>query len=125
MQSTRVWTVEDHLADLPDERVALSRQFEAAVRECGPVTLSPSKTTVTFRGTRRGFAGARPTVTGLRGYLDLMCSVTDDPRLFSNAPYTGRLFVHQFRLRSADGLDESFVALIREAFRVGQGDHLR
>lgn len=124
MEDPQVWTVDDHLRNQPEQNVALFRQFEAAVLACGPVTLAPSKTTVTFKGTRRGFAGARPTATGIRGYLDLMRSVTDDPRIISNAPYTRRLFVNHFRLRAADELDESFMSLIREAYRVGEGDHL-
>jgi hypothetical protein len=125
VEPARVWTVDDHLRGKPDEFVSLFRQFEAAVRECGPVTLSPAKTTVTFKGHRRGFAGARPTTTGLRGYLDLMRKVTDDARIISSAPYTSRLYVHQFRLKSASDFDENFVALICEAYRVGRGDHLQ
>ena len=34
--SARAWTVEDHLADKPDEIVALYRRFIALVDECGP-----------------------------------------------------------------------------------------
>lgn len=57
--TTEPWTVDDHLRDQPEQSVALFRRFEELVRECGPFEVSPSKTTVTFKGTRRGFAGVR------------------------------------------------------------------
>jgi hypothetical protein len=119
------WTVEDHLRDAPPASVELYRAVEAAIRACGPVTLSPSKTTITFKGTRRGFAGARPTRTGVRGYLDLTRSLAGDPRILSSTPYTGRLHVNQYRLTTPEELDETFTGWLREAYGVGQGDHLR
>ena len=125
MPDDRVWTVEDHLQGQDPRSVALFRAVERAIRACGPVEVSVSRTTITFRGTRRGFAGARPTRQGVRGYLDLTRPVEDDPRILSVAPYTQRLFVHQYRLTAPDQLDETFRALLREAWDVGQGAHLR
>ena len=52
----KVWTVEDHLRDASPEHVALYHAVAALIAEQGPVTLSVSKTTITFKGTRRGFA---------------------------------------------------------------------
>ena len=63
-------------------------------------------TAITFKGSRRGFAGVKPTSRGLDGYLDLQRRV-EDPRIRSSAPYTKRLFVHQFRVSTADQLDKS------------------
>jgi hypothetical protein len=40
------------------------------------------------------------------------------------APYTKRLFVHQFRIRTPEQLDEEFAGWVREAYVVGQGGHL-
>ena len=125
MATTRDWTVDDHLRDAPQQHVDLYRRFEAIIMACGPVTVSPSKTTIAFKGVRRGFAGARPTSRGLTGYLDLMRSAIDDPRIISSSPYTARLHVNQFRLSSPDQLDDAFTELIREAYEVGQGAHLR
>ena len=125
MTDHRVWTVEDHLRDQDPRSVALFRAVEEAIRACGPVEVSVSKTTVTFKGTRRGFAGARPTRQGVRGYLDLTRAVEDDPRILSVSPYTQRLFVHQYRLATPDDLDDTFRGLLREAWDVGQGAHLR
>ena len=56
--------MEDHLAGQPESSVALYRQFVRLVEACGPFSYAVSKTSITFKGTRRGFAGARPDATG-------------------------------------------------------------
>ena len=86
--------------------------------------MSPSKTTVTFEGRRRGFAGARPTDRGLRCYFDLEHPV-DDPRILRAVPYTKRLFTHHCDIGSEQEMDDTFVGWITEAYAVGQGEHLR
>lgn len=125
MTATSGWSVEDHLRGATPEHVALYRLFEALVFQCGPVRVSPSKTTITFKGERRGFAGARPTSRGLRGYLDLTRSAVADARIISSSPYTSRLHVNQYRIASLEELDDQFAELIAEAYLVGQGAHLR
>ena len=120
----RIWTVDDHLRGMPPEHVDLYRDVEEAIRACGPVELSVSKTTITFKGARRGFAGARPTVRGVQGYLDLMRPLEGDRRIRRSTPYTARLFVNQFRITSASELDDTFRGWIAEAYAVGQGAHL-
>jgi hypothetical protein len=117
------WTVEDHLAGKPESSVALYRQFVRLVEACGPFSYAVSKTSITFKGSRRGFAGARPDAIGVRGYLDLQRTV-EDPRITNVSPYTKRLFVHHFRIRSAEEMDEEFTGWVREAYAVGAGDHL-
>jgi hypothetical protein len=117
------WTVEDHLRAQPAASVDLFHAFVRLVEACGPFTYSPSKTTVTFKGTRRGFAGARPDARGLRGYLDLQRPVTD-PRITTVSPYTARLFVHHYRVGELSELDDEFAGWVREAYAVGGGAHL-
>ncbi len=117
------WTVEDHLRGKPPVSVALYLRFVQLVAACGPFTYAVAKTTITFKGSRRGFAGAKPTPRGLTGYLDLTRQVTD-PRIISSSPYTKRLFTHQVRLTRLEELDDDFAALIREAYAVGEGAHL-
>ena len=75
------------------------------------------------KGARRGFAGARPGNRALSGYLDLQRRV-DDPRITRSSPYTGRLYVHQFRIRALGELDDEFAGWIHEAYQVGNGAHL-
>jgi hypothetical protein len=118
------WTVERHLRGAPSEHVALYRVLEAVILSQGDVTMSVSKTTITFKGSRRGFAGARPTSKGVQGYLDLVRPLPLERRITRVSPYTKRLFVHQYVLRSTDDLDATFVGWVHEAFRVGEGDHL-
>jgi hypothetical protein len=103
--------------------VQLYERFVRLVEACGPFTYAVAKTTITFKGSRRGFAGARPTARGLVGYLDLQ-RVVDDPRIRRAAPYTKRLYVHHFQLTAADQLDDEFAGWVREAYQVGQGGHL-
>jgi Domain of unknown function (DUF5655) len=119
-----VWTVEDHLRDQPAASLELYHRFVDLVSACGPFTYAVSKTTITFKGSRRGFAGARPTKTGLAGYLDLQ-RVVQDRRFISVAPYTRRLYVHKMRILRPEDLDEDLAGWVREAYDVGQGAHVR
>jgi hypothetical protein len=119
----RTWTVEGHLTGQPADSVALYRRFVEMLEECGPFSYSVTKTTIMFKGGRRGFAGALPTRRGLSVYLDLQ-RVIEDRRVISVAPYTRRLFVHQIRLTTPDDLDQGFHGWVREAYAVGQGAHM-
>lgn len=121
--SDSTWTIDDHLAGKPDEFVALYHRFIDLAQGFGPFTYAVSKSMITLKGTRRGFAGARPDARGLRGYMDLQ-RVVEDPRFTSVSPYTKRLFVHAFRITGPEQLDEEFAGWLREAYDVGQGRHL-
>jgi hypothetical protein len=117
------WTVERHLSGRPPEIVALYHRFIELADACGPFTYSVMKSAITLKGARRGFAGARPGNRALSGYLDLQRRV-DDPRITRSSPYTGRLYVHQFRIRAPGELDDEFAGWIHEAYQVGNGAHL-
>jgi hypothetical protein len=117
------WTVEDHLRGKPASVVALYRRLVELVQACGPFEYAVSKTAITFKGSRRGFAGAKPTAHGLDGYLDLQRRV-EDPRIRRASPYTKRLVVHQFRVSAPEQLDAEFAGWVREAYQVGRGEHL-
>ena len=117
------WTVEDHLAGKPDDVVALYERFIGLVQECGPFSYRVTKTAITLKGSRRGFAGAKPTKRSLDGYLDLQRELRD-LRIKRASPYTKRLFVHQFRVTSLDQLDDEFAGWLGEAYDVGAGAHM-
>ncbi|QDZ15435.1 DUF5655 domain-containing protein [Humibacter ginsenosidimutans] len=121
--ATDIWTVERHLAGQPPESVALYRAFIELVESIGPFTYAVSKSTITLKGTRRGFAGARPTAKGLKGYFDVQRMITD-ARLGPASPYERRLFVHHFVITEASQLDAEFEGWLREAYAVGAGAHL-
>jgi Domain of unknown function (DUF5655) len=116
-------TIADHLAGKPDVIVALYGRFIAMVDACGPVSYRVTKTAITLKGTRRGFAGAVPKDRSLDGYLDLQRVITD-PRIMRSSPYTKRLFVHHFRVTGLEQLDAEFAVWITEAYAVGAGAHL-
>ena len=117
------WTVERHLIGKPPEIVALYQRFIELAGACGPFIYSVTKTAITLKGVRRGFAGAKPRADALGGYLDLQRRV-DDPRITSSSPYTKRLYVHQFRVRALSELDDEFAGWIHEAYQVGGGAHM-
>ncbi|HEX5403941.1 MAG TPA: DUF5655 domain-containing protein [Pseudonocardiaceae bacterium] len=117
------WTAADLLRDMPAGSVALYERFIELVTACGPFTYRVTKSMITVKGVRRGFAGARPTARGLAGYFDIQRVITD-PRILRADPYTKRLFVHQFRISTIDQLDDDFASWIGEAYRVGTGDHM-
>ena len=48
----------------------------------------------------------------------------DDPRITRSSAYTGRLYVHQFRISAPSELDDEFAGWIHEAYQVGNGAHL-
>jgi hypothetical protein len=117
------WTVEDHLRGKPAAVVKLYERFVELIEGCGPFDYAVSKTGITFKGSRRGFAGAKPKAGSLDGYLDLQRRV-EDPRIRRAGAYTKRLFVHQFRVSAPEQLDDEFARWVREAYEVGQGGHL-
>jgi hypothetical protein len=121
---TDEWTVERHLHDKPDHVVDLYRRFVELVETCGPFTYAVTKTAITLKGSRRGFAGLKPRRASLDGYFDLQRRV-EDPRIRRSGPYTQRLFVHQFRVVAPPELDDEFAGWLLDAYAVGGGAHLR
>jgi hypothetical protein len=122
VESAEEWTVQRQLADKPKAVVELYKRFAGMLTACGPYTVNVTKTAIAFKGTHRGFAGAKPRKTSLDGFLDLQREVRDQ-RILRVSPYTKRLYVHQFRITSAEQLDDSFAALVEEAYQVGCGAH--
>ena len=117
------WTIERHLTGKPAAVRDLYRRFIDLVKACGPFTYDVTKTAISLKGTRRGFAGAKPKPQTLDGFLDLQ-HVVRDPRILRSSPYTRRLYVHQFRISSPMQLDEQFASWVQEAYEVGAGAHL-
>ena len=108
-------TVERHLRDKPDDVVRLYDRFIELVEACGPFNCSVTKTAISLKGSRRGFAGLKPRHASLDGYLDLQRQV-EDPRIRRSSPYTKRLFVHHFRIIGPSELDAEFAEWVAEAY---------
>jgi Domain of unknown function (DUF5655) len=118
--SCRAATIESHLLGKPEAVVALFHAVAECVRSIGPFEYSVSPGMIGFRGTRRVFAGVKPGVRGLSGYLDLPVAITHE-RLGKPAPYTKTLYVSHFELREAHELDDTFRGWLEMAYAVGQG----
>jgi hypothetical protein len=117
-----VWTIERHLEAGSDDGRALFHRFVEMVAACGEFTTSVAKTTITFKGPRRGFAGARPSRDRLLGYFDVTYRV-EDPRISRASPYQKDLFVHHFRVESLEQMDDEFAGWIADAYdQVGCGN---
>jgi hypothetical protein len=112
------------MAGASEQVRALYERFIALVERCGPFTYRVTKTGITLKGSRRGFAGAVPRRSALGGYFDITRQVSD-PRILSCSQYTARLYVHDFRIISPDELNDEFAGFLGEAYAVGQGEHLR
>lgn len=118
--------VRSHLRGQPEASIELFHRVEGFLLSLGDVGVSPSKTTIGFTGPRRGFAGARPTSSGVEGYFDIMERLsTADPRIQRVTPYQRNLYVHHYRLRGPSDLDDQFLSWLHQAYAVGAGAHLR
>jgi hypothetical protein len=78
VESAEEWTVQRHLADKPKAVVDLYKRFVRLLTACGPYTISVTKTAIAFKGTHRGFAGAKPRNASLDGFFDLQREVQDE-----------------------------------------------
>jgi uncharacterized protein DUF5655 len=115
--------IETHLDAAPPKVLSLFERFREFIDSCGPTTLRVTKTAITVKGVRRGFAGARLHAGWLGGYLDLQREAAH-PTIRSVTPYTKHLYVHHFCVTDADQMDEDFAGLVAEAYAVGAGEHV-
>ena len=117
------YTIEQHFTGVGPDVLALYERLIEIVEGCGPFSYAVSKTAITFKGTRRGFAGTKLRRKYLGGYLDVTPEI-DDPRIVRVEPYTKRLFFHTWRVDRLDQMDDEFERWISEAYAVGNGAHL-
>jgi hypothetical protein len=107
----------------PETRVLFDALL-AVVRGFGPVTVNATRSRATFQVRMRFAAVERPRGTTLRGHAVLTRPVRVDAvqRVEFLSP---SYFLHRFRLASvADLDDEALVALLREAYGVGEQRHV-
>ena len=57
----------DHLRGRDRAVIRLYERFVELVKACGPFEVSVAKTAITFKGSRRGFAGANRRINGSTG----------------------------------------------------------
>ena len=103
--------------------VKLYRRLERMVRKCGPVTVSPVKTSIGFKA-RTTVAGVRFEKEGLRvGFL--LARRLENPRFVKVQSISPRNHEHVFRVREPKDLDSEVQSWLREAYQVGQQLHLQ
>jgi hypothetical protein len=92
------------------------------MRACGPVTVLPEKTRIAFQ-VRMSFAQITPRARWLDGHVVLARRV-EHPRFRRIETISPRNHVHHFRLASASKVDAELCAFLREAYAVGEQQHL-
>lgn len=113
-----------------------ARKFQETLRGREPDPLSrPGERDVEVLGGRKVLDGAKTewsvaevfdvgrTGVDMRAHASSEWTV-EDPRIRRAAPYTRRLLVHEFRISAPEQLDEELAGWVREAYQVGQGEHL-
>jgi hypothetical protein len=113
-----------YLTGMPQHSVDLFWQFIALARACGPVTFELQRPGTVLRGTRRIFASAGVTTSGLRGHVVLARQLAADKRIRKISPVTSRLTGHWYTIRDDGDLDQEFADWLGEARQIGDGAHL-
>jgi hypothetical protein len=115
-----VATVEDFLDDKNADGVRLFRRFQNLAERCGPSTIDVKRTIVWWKR-KRIFAGANVNGRRLDVVIDLLRSA-EHPLLLVAFPTTKKVVSHRLRFTDAKQLDDSILALLREAYAdVGPG----
>ena len=121
--SCGTYDLEAHFHGKPAMIHQLYDQFVAQVRLCGPVTILPEKTRITFQ-VRMSFVALQVQRSKIIGHLvlaerhDRPCFVRIDSISPSNQ-------VHHFTLARPEDLTEELCGFIQRAYRVGQQKHLK
>jgi hypothetical protein len=97
-------------------------KFAALVQACGPVSIIPQKTRVTFQ-VRMRFVSLYPRKASLVGGF-VFAARHEHPRFYEIQTFSPRNHLHNFRLQSEEELDAEFELWIREAYAVGEQRHL-
>ena len=95
----------------------------ALARSCGPVTVLPEKTRIALH-VRMSFAAFTPRRHWLDGHL-VLARRLESPRFRRIEVYSPRNVLHAFRLTDPPQVDDEFAGWLREAYRVGAGEHRR
>lgn len=98
------------------------QKFAKMVRTCGPVTIIPQKTRVTFQ-VRMRFVSLYPRKSYLLGGF-VFARRHNHPKFHKIESFSPRNHLHHFRLESQDDLDFKFRDWIAEAYLVGEQKHI-
>jgi hypothetical protein len=116
------WTVEQHLERATPDVVELFRGFVRLVERCGPFVFAPAKTRIGFQ-VRMIFADVMLRRRRLDAYL-ILARRLEHPRFTRIESLGARSHVHHFTISSPEELDEEVLGWLREAYAVGEQQHL-
>lgn len=117
------YDLEDLFARCEPQVWRIYQKFVAMVQACGPVTIIPQKTRVTFQ-VRMRFVSLYARKAALVGGFVFARRVAGR-QFFKIETFSPRNHLHHFRLTSEAELDEDFARWIQEAYAVGEQQHLR
>jgi hypothetical protein len=110
------------LAGKSAHAIALFREFVKLARRCGPLLVIPQKTRIAFQ-VRMSFAAVSLRTDHLAGHV-VLARRLENPRFTTIETISARNHVHSFRFHSPDELDAEVLGWLREAYLVGQQEHL-
>jgi hypothetical protein len=118
------FTVEQFFKGKPPELKSLYRAYLAFARKCGPFTVDPAKTRISFQGRVR-FAGVAGTTKSALLIGFWLKRHIDSPRFDRVDIYPRNDYVYRLKLTDAKQLDAELLGWLREAYDVGQQKQLR
>jgi hypothetical protein len=117
------YTLDHHFRGKPTAIKALFKEVVAAIRAIGPVRVLPEKTRIAFQ-VRMSFAQVTPRRHWLDGHV-VLARRLEHPRFRSIQTFSPRNHLHTFRIAQAADIDEDFRGWLREAYLVGDQQHLK
>ena len=115
-------TLREHFAGKPKAIETIYRAFVSALRELGPVKILPEKTRIAFQ-VRMSFAQLSTRRQWIDGHL-VLARPTPAACIRKIESFSRRNHVHYFRLASVEDITPELVALMRDAYAVGEQKHL-
>jgi hypothetical protein len=115
--SCKTVSLESHLIKASAEVTRVYLALERLIREMGPFTAVPTKTSITLLS-RTTFAG----VVVRKHWLNLTFALTrevEHPRITKVGRISPRTFAHSVRVRSTRDVDEQLRKWLREAYELG------
>ena len=112
--SCEIFTIEDHLNGRPETIRQLYLAFEAALKSCGPVSVTALKTMICFRR-ESNFIAVAPRKDRLKVTMLLPGKTSPSARFSSHKPFGRKLHV-ELDLSDTDDLDAELQAWLQQAY---------
>jgi hypothetical protein len=115
------YDLEHHFEDRSPALRALFDRLRQTIESFGPVITEPQKTRIVFT-VRVRFAGVIVRARSLHTHFWLTRPIEDGR--FKIESFGPKVFVHSLHLTDPEQIDDTLVALLREAYGVGQQEHI-